>query len=104
MNRDPTVDHPGFFFYAVAALFAAIASFGWLQGQNAQLVDEIFLFGSWVLTLNSVVGFSFKTGFHVNPRWRRSAYIRRYLVPLSVLATILYLIGNFVLSPIFVAQ
>ena len=104
MHCDPTVDQPGLLFYSVAIVIAGIAGFGWLQGGNEQLVDEIFLAGSWVLSLNSVTGFNIKTGFYVIPGWRRATYIRNFLIPLSVLATIFYLIGNFVLSPMLSVQ
>ena len=104
MHRDPTVDQPGLLFYAVAIVIAGIAGFGWLQGENEQLVDEIFLAGSWVLSLNSIIGFNFKRGFDVNPRWRKATHIRNFLIPLSVLATVFYLIGNFVLSPMLIVQ
>jgi len=98
-HRDPTVDRPSPGLFAVAIVIAAIAGFGWLQGENEHLVDEWFLVGSWVLSLNNVIGLSFKRGFAVNPRWRKSVHIRNFLIPLSVLATILYLVGNFILSP-----
>ena len=102
-QTDPTIDHPGLGFYAFAIVVAAVAGFGWLQGDNEKLVDEIFLVGSWALSLNSVITFSFKKGFSVNPHWRKSTHIKNFLVPLSVTATILYLIGNFALSPLFAA-
>ena len=104
MRDDPTVDQPGLFFFAFAILVAVIAGFGWLQGQNVQLVDELFLIGSWAISLDKVVGFSFKNGFVVYPRWKKSPYVRKFLIPLSVVATVLYLIGNFVISPILGAK
>jgi len=92
-------DRPSFGLYIIAIAFAMIAGFGWLQGDNEQLIDEIFLAGSWVLSLNSIVGFNFKNGFSVNRRRRKSAHVEKFLIALSVLATALYVIGNFVLSP-----
>ena len=102
-HSDPTIDHPGLGFYAFAIVVAAVAGFGWLQGENEQLVDEIFLVGSWVLSLNSVIELSLKKGFAVDPRWRKSTYVKNFLIPLSAIATIFYLIGNFVLSPLLAA-
>lgn len=90
MTADPFIDRLGFVFVCVAVVIAAVGGLGGFLAPG-ELLDEIFLVGSWAIALNDVV--YFKGGIRINPHWRRQSYIRNFLIPFSTVATILYLMG-----------